>query len=567
MEAAMAEGEHSEALLARYGRAQEAFARDGGYDYELRIEQVLTGLGFRDEQQQMLLAHCSGGQKTRALLARLLLEKPDLLVLDEPTNHLDIDAVAWLEETLNQWDGALLVVSHDRYFLDQVVTVIWEMRQRGMETYRGNYSAYVTQREERWAWRAKEFETVHDRFMKDLDFIKRNIVRASSTDRAKGLLKRLIRQVKAVEAGGTQALNQSWSEFMRDGPGIAKTKWNVADVESHIKSLPAPDPSADQFRLRLRVDQRGGDRVLWAKDAVIGHPATPLFHIDDLLLQRGECAALIGANGTGKSTFLRTLQGELEPLSGQLRLGANLDIRYFEQAYEVLDPHQTVLDELLDHQLMGLGEARNLLARYLFRGDDVYKPMRALSGGERGRFALAVMALHPVNFLLLDEPTNHLDIPSQEALEDALRNFPGTVLLVTHDRYLIDRLATQVWALEDAQLRVFRGNYTDYVAARREERAADKTEAERQVQMRNLSARQPVVKRASEVDPEELLATIDEQEAHLDELAQAMVAATESQDWAEVQVLDSEYKTQEARLSHLVDQWERAAQQAEAQGT
>ncbi|MCJ7552034.1 MAG: ATP-binding cassette domain-containing protein, partial [Anaerolineae bacterium] len=406
MEAEMAERDVSDALLARYGTAQEAFARDGGYDYELQIQQVLSGLGFLDEQQHMPVAHCSGGQKTRALLARLLLEKPDLMVLDEPTNHLDIDAVAWLESVLQRWEGALIVVSHDRYFLDQIVNVVWEMSRRGIETYRGNYSAYLMQRKERWAWRIKEFETVQERFLKNLDFVKRNIVRASTTNRAKGLLKRLTREVQAVQLGGTQALNQKWSEFMRSNPQMAKTSWGVSEVESAIKGLSAPNPDAARFKLRLRTGQRGGDLVLRANDVEIGYPQTPLFHIDELLLQRGRCAALIGANGTGKTTFLKTLLDQIPTLSGQLRLGANLDVRYFAQAYEILDPEQTVIDELLTHQQMGLGAARDLLARYLFRGDDVFKQMRALSGGERGRFALAVLALHPVNLLLLDEPTN-----------------------------------------------------------------------------------------------------------------------------------------------------------------
>ncbi len=560
MEIAMADGGGDEALLARYGRAQEAFARDGGYEYELRIEQVLAGLGFQDEQQHMPLAHCSGGQKTRALLARLLLEAPDLLVLDEPTNHLDIEAVAWLESTLARWEGALVIVSHDRYFLDQVVNVIWEMRGQGMEVYRGNYSAYVMQREERWAWRAKEFESVYARFLKELDFIKRFM--PSGDDQAKGRLKRLARAVQAVQLGGTQALNQKWSEFMEDGPAISKRTWTVAEIEQAIKALRAPDPSLDRFRLRLKSRQRGGNEVLRARDVTLGYPDTPLFEIDELLLLRGERAALIGANGSGKSTFLRTLLDELPVLAGDLRLGANLDVRHFAQAYELLDPDQSVLDELLAHQLMGLGEARNLLARYLFRGDDIYKPMRALSGGERGRFALAILALDPVNFLLLDEPTNHLDIEAQEMLEEALLAFPGTVLMVSHDRYLIDRLATQVWELRDGRLHVYAGGYAAYLAARQAERAAA-AEARaasargaaldtQRRSARSVAPDQPVE------DVERLVATIHEKETRLNDLAEAMVRATEEQDWAEIQSLEQTYRELESHLTALMARWERA---------
>ncbi len=560
MEAAMGDGECSEALLARYGRAQEAFARDGGYEYELRIEQVLSGLGFQGEEQQMPLAHCSGGQKTRALLAKLLLDKPDLLVLDEPTNHLDIDAVAWLESTLQQWDGALLVVSHDRYFLDRVVTTIWEMGQRGLEVYRGNYTAYLGQREERWEWRIKEFETVQARFLKDLDFIKRNIVRASTTGRAQGLLKRLIREVKAVEAGGTEALNQKWSEFMRDGPGIAKTKWGVDDVEQHIKALREPNPALDRFHMRLHTGERGGDLVLRAGDVEIGYPETPLFRIKELLLQRGECAALIGSNGTGKTTFLRTLRGKLSPLAGRLRLGANLDIRHFAQAYEILDPDQTVLEELLDHQHMSIGEARSLLARYLFQGDDVFKPMGALSGGERGRFALMVLALHPVNFLLLDEPTNHLDIQAQEILEDALLNFPGTTLLVSHDRYLIERLATQVWELRDEELHIYPGNYSAYLEAREAERAAETAErAAAQAAATSARADDSAGGATSDErgDPDALMVAIDEREAQVAELNEQLAEAAEAQDWNRLQELDGIYRATEAELTRLLGRWER----------
>jgi ATP-binding cassette, subfamily F, member 3 len=559
MEAAMADGDDSEALMTRYGAAQETFARDGGYEYELRIQQVLTGLGFKDEQQHMPLAHCSGGQKTRALLARLLLERPDLLVLDEPTNHLDIEAVAWLESTLARWDGALLIVSHDRYFLDQVANVIWEMRGQGMETYRGNYSAYVTQREERWAWRAREYATVYERFLKELDFIKRFM--PSGDPQAKGRLKRLAREVQAVALGGTQALNQKWSDFMDDGPAISKRTWDVPEIEQAIKALRAPDASFDRFHLRLRAAQRGGNEVLRAHDVVIGYPGTPLFEIDELLLQRGQCAALIGANGTGKSTFLRTLLGELVPLRGELTLGANLEVRYFAQAYEVLDPEQRVIDELLSHQPMGLGEARSLLARYLFRGDDVYKPMRALSGGERGRFALAILALHPVNLLLLDEPTNHLDIEAQEMLEGTLIDYQGTVLMVSHDRYLISRLATQIWELRDGRLHIYPGGYAAYLTARQAEQSAAteaRAEAARQVATTSQPANAAARRRPESEDVEILVAAIHAQEMRLADLAQAMIDATQAQDWAQVQALDQAYRDHEAQLARLMARWERA---------
>ena len=560
MEAQMAEGDSSEELLSRYGRAQEAFTHDGGYEYELQIQQVLSGLGFQREEQHMPLAHCSGGETTRALLARLLLDRPDLLVLDEPTNHLDIDAVAWLETTLQKWDGAVIIVSHDRYFLDQVVNVVWEMGPRGLETYRGNYSAYLTQREDRWAWRTKEFETVQSKFLKDLDFVKRNIVRESTTDRAKGLLKRLVRQVQAVQLAGPSAVSMKWSDFMWAHPEMAKTSWDVSQVESAIKALSAPNPRAARFKVRFKTGQRGGNLVLRANNVKIGFPETPLFDIDELLLKRRECAALIGANGTGKSTFIRALLEDIPTLSGELRLGANLDVRYFAQAYEILDPEQTVLDEFLTHQHMGLGEARSLLARYLFRGDDVYKQMKALSGGERGRFALAILALHEVNLLLLDEPTNHLDIVGQEILEDALKAFRGTILMVTHDRYLVDRLATQVWELRDGKLQIYPGNYSDYLSARQRERqaAVEAREPTSPERARRRARRQAVRAEAQrQKELETLIDEIDRHEIRLAELSQALATATETGEWEKMQGLNTVYAEHEAKLSALIARWER----------
>lgn len=346
---------------------------------------------------------------------------------------------------------------------------------------------------------------------------------------------------------------------MRSHPEMVKSHWGVAEVESAIKGLVAPNPGAARFKLRLRAGQRGGDLVLRAKEVDIGYPETPLFHIEELLLKRGECAALIGNNGTGKSTFLKTLLEQIPTLSGELRLGANLETQHFAQAYEILDPEQRVIDELLAHQHMGLGEARNLLARYLFRGDDVYKQMKALSGGERGRFALAILALHPVNLLFLDEPTNHLDILGQEILEDALKAFPGTILMVSHDRYLIDRLATQIWELREDQLWVYPGNYADYLAARQRERQTQlETRPEPQpAETRRRAQRQAQRDEAKRQEQlESLLAAIDLQETRLAELAKTLISATEAGEWHQMQELNNAYKEGEAKLSNLIGQWE-----------
>jgi ATP-binding cassette subfamily F protein 3 len=456
--------EATDELLTRYGDAQERFELAGGYDYEVRIQQTLDGLGFRADQWDLPLRHLSGGQKTRALLARLLLERPDLLILDEPTNHLDVEAVEWLEHTLRNWDGALLVVSHDRYFLDNVVNTIWEMSRAGIDSYRGNYSAYLRQRQERWERYQAVFEAEKENLEKEIDYIKRNIARASTNGMAVGRLRRLSRRLDAIEVHGIAALqNMSWAETGVSNRG----PMGVAEAERKIRELTGPSGRPPRLNLRLNTAQRGGEIVLRTNDVFVGYPDTPLFTADDIVLNRGECAAIIGPNGAGKTTFLRTLLGQLDALGGKIQLGHNLKIGYFAQAHDGLNPDNQVIEELMRHKpTMKISEARSYLAPYLFRGDDAFKPVSALSGGERARLALAILSLDGANLLLLDEPTNHLDIPTQEVLQESLEAFEGTILLVSHDRYLVDKLATQVWELHDGHLHVFKMPYSEYLSAR-----------------------------------------------------------------------------------------------------
>lgn len=566
LEARMAETDDHDDLFAEYSNAQTQFERLGGYDYEMRIEQTLHGLGFGRSDWNTPLSHLSGGQKTRALLARLLLERPDLLILDEPTNHLDIEAVEWLEEALRSWPGAILIVSHDRYFLDRVVDRIWEMSRAGIELYRGNYSAYVQQRQERWERRELEFETAKERFLSELDYIKRNIVRDSTNAQAVGRLRRLIRQVRVVQAGGLSLLNsKNWGQVM-DEVEISDSKWGVMDVEQAIKSLRSPLIRPPQLNMHLKPIMRSGNLVLRSNALRIGYPGKTLFIADPILLERGECAALIGPNGTGKTTFLRTLMGEMPALSGELRLGASLKVGYFAQVHQGLNPDKSVLDTLLDYRHMLLGPARNYLAQYLFRGDDIYKPVSALSGGERGRLALALLALENANLLLLDEPTNHLDIPTQEVLQETLEHFQGTILLVSHDRYLIDRLATQIWELRDGQLHVFPGAYAEFVMARQAGAEAAKQKATQQRNAARQDQQAQRLQKNQERKRSQALADaenrIHELEALLARLERDLQAAGQTQNVAAIQQLGVAYTTTQTMLEREMENWASLAETA-----
>jgi ATP-binding cassette subfamily F protein 3 len=435
LSAALADPTQHDQTLAAYGELQERFELAGGYTYEQRIRTVLQGLGFKPADDQTPLAKLSGGQKTRALLARLLLEAPDLLVLDEPTNHLDIQAVEWLEGYLNEFAGAVLVVSHDRYFMDAVAQTIWELDFGSLEAYRGNYSHYSRQREERHARRLKEFESQQEFIAKEEDYIRRNMA-GQNTRQAKGRLKRLER-------------------LKRD-------------------DLALRPRNREHMKLRLGNSKRSGDKVLMTSQLQVGYADAPkpLFHAPDITLWRGEVAALIGPNGAGKSTFVKTVIGQLAPLAGETRLGASVQVGYFAQAHEALNEANSIIDEIQTVKPMPISEARHYLGQFMFQGDDVFRQIHSLSGGERGRVALAKLALSGANFLLLDEPTNHLDIASQEILQNVLADFDGTILIVSHDRYLIDALSTQIWALEPGALRVFSGTYREFIDARNREREA-----------------------------------------------------------------------------------------------
>ena len=553
-------------LLDEYSHLQVEYEIGGGYEYDTRIRMVLTGLGFAPESWGQPLSQLSGGQKTRVLLGRLLLEAPDLLILDEPTNHLDVQAIEWLENTLNTWPGAVLVVSHDRYFLDRVAKTVWDMSRAGVESYRGNYSAYLTQRQDRWERLQRDYEAFQERAAKELDFIRRNIS-GQRTQMAWGKLSRLSREVEAVRVGGLGAIgdlsSKGWSQVVSE-LDLRRPAATLGELEAAIAALPAPTrPPVVNFRLNSAF--RSGNIVLRGADLTVGYPGRPLFTVNALELHRLETAALIGPNGTGKTTFLKVILGQLEPLAGSLSLGASLHIGYFAQAQEALNPVAAVLDELLRHKDMLISEARNYLARYLFRGDDVFSQVGTLSGGERARLALAILVLEQANFLLLDEPTNHLDIASQEILQSALEAFDGTILLVTHDRYLVDRLASQIWELKEdeagrSRLEVFRGPYQEFLAARAGKAAAEPSPTVAAPAANGEAAAPPRLSKNEQRRRAETVAGVErgitETEAALAALGEALQRAAAAQDYPELQRLTAEYAAAEARLESLFAEWE-----------
>ncbi len=553
-------------LLERYGAAQHAFETDGGYDYEARIRQVLQGLGFSADDYPKPVSILSGGQKTRALLAKLLLERPDLLVLDEPTNHLDIQAIEWLEGYLSAWRGALLLVSHDRYFMDRVVSTIWELNHGRLETYSGNYSAYLQQRQARWEHHLRLFESEKERLLADLDFIKRNIARDSTNARAVGKLRILSRELAAIEQLGLIAYKnaRSWSETGVGGVRL----YTAAEAEAAIKALKPSSvrPREVRMRLKLTSGSRSGDKVLTTRDLVVGYDRqAPLLRVPDLTLLRGEAAALIGPNGVGKSTLLKTLFGALPPLSGEVKLGAAVKIGYFAQAHESLRDESTLLDEILAVREMPISQARDYLANFLFTGDDVFRTVSTLSGGERGRLALAKLALSGANLLLLDEPTNHLDIPSQEVLQDVLAQFEGTLLLVSHDRYLINALATQIWSANAGKLDIFVGSYSAFLAEREAAKlaAAAASAAARQERKAEASASKPNGSKRAGLSPRErerrvaqIEADIQQLETDLARLEAQLATASANGEVERVRALGEAYAQTQSALEAHMREWE-----------
>ncbi|MEO8354866.1 MAG: ribosomal protection-like ABC-F family protein [Chloroflexota bacterium] len=556
--------EYLRQALVRYGSVQHEFERRGGYIYQVRIKQVLTGLGFDPLDFHMSLDHLSGGQRTRAHLARLLLSNPDLLLLDEPTNHLDIKAVEWLEGYLTQWEGAAIIVSHDRYFLDHACNALLEMAASGSEYYRGNYSIYLQEREIRWNHRFEIFESEKEKLLKEVEYIKKNIS-GQNTLQAKGKLKRLSRVVQAIEQVGMDAaVNTNWSQL---DVAATTSPFSVEEAERRVRSLRPPVRIMPDLHLHLRSTSRSGDLVICTKDLQVGYPAEDdlpkklLFHTPDIELRRQDCAALIGPNGAGKSTFLKTILGSLAPLAGEVILGASLQVGYFAQAHEGLDPDKTVLDEIMNASSMLPYQAREYLGKYLFSGDDAFKLVSMLSGGERGRLALAKLALQDTNLLLLDEPTNHLDITSQEVLQSVLDSYQGTILLVSHDRYLIDALATQIWEIDpdESKMIAFNGTYSQMKEERERlegiRRLQTLEEAPAQKERRRESSQSAREERRKIAQLQELENSIANLEAKLSNLSSQLESPFVKPE--EVRKIGTEYERVQKEMDSKLGEWEK----------
>jgi len=521
------------ATMSRYDKLSMRFADEGGFEATSRVRGVLRGLGFPDERWEQPFGQLSGGEKTRAMLGRLLLERADLLLLDEPTNHLDIESVAWLEEYLRGFPGAVLLISHDRYFMDRVVTKTIEIEHKTAQVYNGNYTAFVQKKAA-----AREIAEKHYREQQKV-------------------IKHHEEVIKTIRGFSTEA-------------AIIRSK-SREKLLAKIERVDKPVAPPQNMRLKLEPSIKSGHDVLFVEDLAMAFDDVPLFSGVTFELKRGDKTAIIGPNGIGKTTLLKIIMGEIEAVNGYMREGVNVKPGYYDQAQQNLDESKNIFQELSDtYPKMTNTEIRTVLAAFMFIGDDVFKPIAALSGGERGRVALAKITLAGSNFLVLDEPTNHLDLYSKGILEDALRNFTGTLLYISHDRYFINHTANCVLELSQNGMKRFPGNYDDYLEKKLAMKlAAEGTAANATVATSNDTARTPAQKADWQKRKDEQAAQ-RKRTARIAKLEKE-IAATEvaiadcdtrllneeiARDAAASEQVFNEKNTHEAALATLYEEWE-----------
>lgn len=521
-EMARLSGEALSRLMHQYDAASESFRQAGGFSYESRIQTVLTGFRFDKTMWETRISDLSGGQNTRLALARMLLQEPDLLLLDEPTNHLDMETVSWLEQYLARYKGALLIVSHDRYFLDKIANRTLDLTNTGMISYAGNYSFFAEQKALSQAKAKKAFDKQVKEIQKMETFIERNIARASTTKRAKSRQKQL----------------------------------------DKLEPIEAPLLSKPSANMHFPIEKRSGQEVIQVSDVTIGYDGQALTRPLSLDVRFQDAIAIIGPNGVGKSTFLKSLVGERPFITGDSQLGANVSIGYYDQNQGRLTPTNTVLDELWnDFPTTSELEIRNHLASFLFTGEEVKKTVAMLSGGEKARLLLAKLAKEKHNLLILDEPTNHLDMMSKEILEEALINYEGTIVFVSHDRYFINRIANRIFEISSDSNYMYLGNYDDYLVAQSKlSEISDKSLPTSDVVSAKVDYQSQKLDQKEERKKQRRVQEIEEAITDLEEFIKQLQAdMQETNDIVQLSSMQERLETSEEKLGKLITEWETLA--------
>lgn len=530
MDMATVSGQDLTRLMTDYDLLTEHFRQQGGFTYESDIKAILNGFKFDESMWQMTIAKLSGGQNTRLALAKMLLEKPELLVLDEPTNHLDIETIAWLENYLANYQGALIIVSHDRYFLDKVATVTLDLTPHGLDRYVGNYSRFMTLKAEKLVAEEKQFDKQQKEIAKLEDFVQKNIVRASTTKRAQARRKQL----------------------------------------EKIERLDKPTSARKSAHMTFQADKPSGNVVLTVEKAAIGYNQHVLSEPINLDVHKLDAIAIVGPNGIGKSTLIKSIIGQIPFIKGEVKYGANVEIGYYDQTQSHLTSSYTVLEELWqDFSTTPEVDIRNRLGAFLFSGDDVKKSVAMLSGGEKARLLLAKLSMENNNFLVLDEPTNHLDIDSKEVLENALIDFDGTLLFVSHDRYFINRLATKVLEITENGSTLYLGDYDYYLEKKAElEELARLAAGETVEETKEASATDYQLQKANQKERRRLTRRYEEIEARLETIEERIGAIQEdmhaSNDTAQLIAWQKEWDQLDQEQETLMEEWETIAEQIES---